>query len=93
MREIRTFGLTRCRVLRDIRGVPLYSTSSGFPPHAPRQSCRGACAIPRLQSSLAFLPIEVNGQMFLFIYLILLVAGLVIGLIGSALAMRRYLKV
>ena len=50
-------------------------------------------AIPRLQSSLAFLPIEVNGQMFLFIYLILLVAGLVIGLIGSAVAMRRYLKV
>ena len=50
-------------------------------------------ALPRLQESLAFLPIEVNGQMFLWIYLILLVAGLVIGLIGSALAMRRYLKV
>ena len=26
MREIRTYGLTRGRALRDIRGVPLYST-------------------------------------------------------------------
>ena len=50
-------------------------------------------ALPQLQSSLAFLPIEVNGTTFLFIYLILVAAGLVIGLIGSALAMRRYLKV
>ena len=50
-------------------------------------------ALPRLQGSLAFLPIEVSAQMFLWIYLILLGAGLVIGLIGSALAMRRYLKV
>ncbi len=50
-------------------------------------------ALPKLQSSLAFLPIEVSGEMFLMIYLVLLVAGLVIGLIGSALAMRRYLKV
>ena len=50
-------------------------------------------ALPRLQGSLAFLPIEVNGTTFLVIYLVLIVAGLVIGLIGSALAMRRYLKV
>ena len=50
-------------------------------------------ALPQLQQSLAFLPIEVAGDMFLMIYLVLLVAGLVIGLIGSALAMRRYLKV
>lgn len=50
-------------------------------------------ALPRLQGSLAFLPIEVGSQTFLWIYLILLAAGLVIGLIGSALAMRRYLKV
>ena len=50
-------------------------------------------ALPRLQGSLAFLPIEVNGTTFLVIYLVLLGAGLVIGLIGSALAMRRYLKV
>ena len=50
-------------------------------------------ALPRLQTSLAFLPINVEPNTFLFIYLILLVAGLVIGLIGSMLAMRRYLKV
>ena len=50
-------------------------------------------ALPRLQASLAFLPIEVDGMTFVFIYLILVAAGLVIGLIGSALAMRRYLKV
>ena len=50
-------------------------------------------ALPRLQASLAFLPIEVAPNTFLFIYLILLVAGLIIGLIGSMLAMRRYLKV
>ena len=50
-------------------------------------------ALPKLQSSLAFLPIEVPDQTFLMIYLVLLVAGLIIGLIGSALAMRRYLKV
>ena len=28
MREIRTYGLTRGRALRDIRGVPLYITSN-----------------------------------------------------------------
>ena len=50
-------------------------------------------ALPRLQASLAFLPIEVAPNTFLFLYLILLVAGLIIGLIGSMLAMRRYLKV
>ncbi len=50
-------------------------------------------ALPRLQQSLAFLPISIDGTTFLIIYLILLVAGLIIGLIGSAFAMRRYLKV
>ena len=50
-------------------------------------------ALPRLQASLAFLPIGIDGNTFLLIYLILLAAGLVIGLIGSAFAMRRYLKV
>ena len=50
-------------------------------------------ALPRLQQSLQFLPITIDGNTFLIIYLVLLVAGLIIGLIGSALAMRRYLKV
>lgn len=50
-------------------------------------------ALPQLQSSLAFLPIDVSNYMYLIIYLILLIAGLIVGLLGSALAMRRYLKV
>lgn len=50
-------------------------------------------ALPQLQGSLAFLPIEVSGTTFLAIYGILLLAGLIIGLTGSAFAMRRYLKV
>ena len=50
-------------------------------------------ALPRIQSALTFLPMDVAGQTYLFVYVGLLVAGLVIGLLGSALAMRRYLKV
>ena len=50
-------------------------------------------AIPRVQAALPWLPIDVSSSTFLVIYLTLVVAGLVIGLLGSALAMRRYLKV
>lgn len=50
-------------------------------------------ALPKVQSALTFLPMDVAGQAYAFIYVGLLVAGLVIGLIGSAFAMRRYLKV
>ncbi|MCI8469381.1 MAG: ABC transporter permease [Eggerthellaceae bacterium] len=50
-------------------------------------------AIPRIQGALAFLSLDVDGQTYLMIYGALVVAGLVIGLIGSAFAMRRYLKV
>lgn len=50
-------------------------------------------ALPKLQVSLPFLPIGIEGSTFLLIYLILLVAGLIIGLVGSTFAMRRYLKV
>ena len=50
-------------------------------------------ALPKVQSALTFLPMDVAGQTSAFIYVGLLVAGLVIGLIGSAFAMRRYLKV
>lgn len=48
---------------------------------------------PRLQSALTWLPISLPGHTFLMIYVGLLAAGLVIGLIGSFFAMRRYLKV
>ena len=51
-------------------------------------------ALPRLQEALMFLPIDELGlENFLYVYAILLGAGIVIGLIGSTLAMRRYLKV
>lgn len=50
-------------------------------------------ALPKLASALKFLAIDVSLNTFVVIYLALVVAGLVIGLFGSALAMRRYLKV
>ena len=50
-------------------------------------------ALPQVQGALAFLPFDLSLNTFLVIYAVLLVAGLIIGLIGSAFAMRRYLKV
>ncbi len=49
--------------------------------------------LPVVQNAISFLSFEAGLQTFLMIYLGLVVAGLVIGLIGSAFAMRRYLKV
>ncbi len=50
-------------------------------------------ALPQVSRALTWLPINLDMQSYLLIYAVLLIAGLVIGLIGSALAMRRYLKV
>lgn len=50
-------------------------------------------ALPQISNALMWLPVDLSAQAFLLIYAALLVAGLFIGLIGSALAMRRYLKV
>jgi cell division transport system permease protein len=50
-------------------------------------------ALPRITTALPWLPLNVEPTMFLMIYAALLVAGLVIGLLGSVFAMRRYLKV
>ena len=50
-------------------------------------------ALPQLQHALTWLPIDLGLNTFLLIYAALVVSGLVIGLIGSAFAMRRYLKV
>lgn len=49
--------------------------------------------LPRLQEGLRFLSFDSSLQTFLSIYAALIVAGLIIGLVGSAFAMRRYLKV
>ena len=50
-------------------------------------------ALPAMVRSLAWMPLDLSLGTFLIIYIILIVAGLIIGLIGSALAMRRYLNV
>lgn len=50
-------------------------------------------ALPKLQSALTWLPIDIGGGTMALIYVALVVAGLVIGLVGSVFAMGRYLKV
>lgn len=49
--------------------------------------------MPRLEDSLQFLSFEVDPVIIFFTYVALLVIGIVLGLFGSAIAMRRYLKV
>ena len=48
---------------------------------------------PQLANSLQFLSFELSTDVTIRVYVILLVAGVAIGLFGSAIAMRRYLKV
>jgi cell division transport system permease protein len=50
-------------------------------------------ALPRITEALSWLPISLSGGEYFKIYLVLFLAGLIIGLFGSLLAMRRYLKV
>ena len=50
-------------------------------------------AVPQLQTTLSWLPLSIETSYVLLVYAGMLVAGLLIGLIGSAFAMRRYLKV
>ena len=49
--------------------------------------------LPQIKGSLAWMPIDLTTSTVLIVYGSMLVAGLLIGLIGSAVAMRRYLKV
>lgn len=49
--------------------------------------------LPQMAIALPWLPINISIGMFLLIYVALLIAGLVIGVLGSLFAMRRYLKV
>jgi cell division transport system permease protein len=49
--------------------------------------------LPKLSSSLQFLSFYVSTTEVLITYAMLVVIGVVIGLFGSAMAMRRYLKV
>ena len=50
-------------------------------------------AVPRMQEMVKFLNFNVDGSVYAFIYMSLILFGLIIGIIGSLLAMRRYLKV
>lgn len=49
--------------------------------------------MPRLEESLQFLSFEVDPVIVFLTYVALLVVGILLGLFGSAIAMRRYLKV
>ncbi len=49
--------------------------------------------LPSMAVALPWLPINIDLGLFLLIYVALLIAGLVIGVLGSLFAMRRYLKV
>ncbi len=50
-------------------------------------------ALPQISVALPWMPISIEPTTFIFIYLALVAAGLIIGLLGSMVAMRRYLKV
>lgn len=49
--------------------------------------------LPRLGEALPFLPVAVTGGSVAQIAVVLTSAGVIIGLLGSSLALRRYLKV
>ncbi len=50
-------------------------------------------ALPKISEAMPFLPLSLSGASSAQIALILVVGGIIIGLIGSGLALRRYLKV
>jgi cell division transport system permease protein len=52
-----------------------------------------AAIMPKLGEALPFLPVNTTGQATAQISLVLVVAGVFIGLLGSGFALRRYLKV
>lgn len=49
--------------------------------------------MPALQNAMSFLSFQIPLNMYLITYAALVIVGVVIGLFGSAIAMRRYLKV
>ena len=49
--------------------------------------------IPRLQASVGWMSFALPMQYYLVTYAALILVGVIIGLFGSAIAMRRYLRV
>ncbi len=49
--------------------------------------------VPRLQASIGWMSFTLPIQYYLAIYVVLILIGVLIGLFGSAIAMRRYLRV
>ncbi len=49
--------------------------------------------LPTIENTVSFLPLSVDPGVFPIVYIVLIIAGVVIGMLGSAIAMRRYLKV
>lgn len=52
-----------------------------------------AIFLPQIRESLPFLPVDLSVSTMVQLSLVLIVAGILIGLTGSGLALRRYLKV
>jgi len=52
-----------------------------------------AAVLPRLAEAAPFLPVDLASGTMVQLSLILIIAGMIIGLLGSGLALRRYLKV
>lgn len=50
-------------------------------------------AMPHLEDMITFLPLTIAPSTYTMIYGVLLVAGIVVGCLGSVLAMRKYLKI
>lgn len=50
-------------------------------------------ALPQVSNALMWLPIDLSTTVYLGIYALMFLFGLIIAAIGSLLAMRRYLKV
>ena len=52
-----------------------------------------AAVMPKLATMVTFLPLAIDPSVYTMIYLVLLAAGVVVGALGSLLAMRKYLKI
>ncbi len=50
-------------------------------------------AMPHLETMVTFLPLTVDPSVYTMIYIVLVVAGVIVGALGSIWAMRKYLKI